>query len=414
MPLEGTKFRLGDARDPQGVAAPPSGGWMPLVPLVALLLTTGVSLVLGLQVAPETTAVEPWIGTYSEYSEVARARFNSQALIWAGLGVTVILALVAMLVVSYRVVCDSAMGSKWFSALLLVPVLFGILVLAGDLFGAAHLSVPLRQLHEKGFVVWPLSRFTAAANWLTASGIAALFAGASAILVGVRSGASDTEDSVRRLQVLLGLGALATVIGVLEIGALHRLPGAAARGSQGWSVVRPQVEVGLYGGIDKAIAGGEAAAASDQLLKSWLVQDLKLQEPAAKVLVAQLVGQAAANAGAQERLRSAASASILAAADEASRKEVSGALDQYAAHAASFWGVVFTTALAMMYLPAAAVIVRGSASAKTAQALAVGISTTPGTTWDTLVKPFLRLLATLAPLLVGALAELLRSASQVP
>lgn len=397
----------------------PLGARWAVVPLLALLGLTAGALVTFSQVSPvlEKVADEAQGAIALDTASIAdRSRTASAVLIWAAGAIAVAVALVVAVSGSLLIGWEASSvlpspRKRRFRMLLVVGVAgFGAAMLIGDRLSHGLSGTSFDGFDRAGILRCSVDWFSAPANALTVMAIASLFAASSSLMVSAMLHPESVEQLAGRLQWLLILGAIATVLGVIEVGALHRMPAAAVTGVAARANLRPALERA----VDRAVvaeATPPETPPETPIMSWWAMHELEAPQSSqwTDAIAQQTASSIKSNDADAAVLRSAIVARSLEAGDEAARKATASAMEAVAAHVASFWGIVFTMALGLMYLPAAVVIARASGTAKVAQAVAVGFSTGAGSRTDRLIKPFLRLVATLAPLLVGAIAELLTS-----
>jgi hypothetical protein len=181
---------------------------------------------------------------------------------------------------------------------------------------------------------------------------------------------------------------------MLTIGALHRLPGAGVTGSKlditareaAWMHVQPLLT------LDPGLGREHPAA---PLVSRWIVDRANVTDAEAAIIAAASIAQAKNDPDFKTW--------ILAPRDEASRAAQAKALDGVAAATASWWGLVFATALTVVYV-LGVVVIAPVAELKGAKALALATEDENGGRWDVLI----RVLTALAPLLTAGLAEAVR------
>jgi hypothetical protein len=388
--------------------------WRASTPLWALLLLTlitwGVLWLLGPLSEPSFGVVGPFSG----YADEPRNRFSAAALAWAALAVPLLAALAAAVVAGHVVVLaatrDRPRKARARTFFFIVAAAFAFFLFLLDYTP----SVQSKSLSAHGFLRASIAWFTTPANVLTGWAIASLFVGAAAVLLDHTSRQGSGDEHVGTMQTLLALGTIATVLGVLEIGALNRMSASATQHGANWAATRATLTGQLSAMLSeeaKAVSLEKPDASKGSLMDQWFSQTLGdgIAENTRLAIGGRAYAHLDTRSGPKEpTLRHEIVSGLIAKADKGDREALAGWSDRFAAHTASFWGAVFTTALALMYLPTAFILAR-NASAGAKQSLAVGIAGGEGTVSDKVLKPFFRLLATLAPLLVGAIADALRA-----
>lgn len=316
------------------LALRPALRWLPAA---CFALMVGLALAFHSIVAGSIDRIRLTLSTLED--PMAAARFASASRVWGAMTYTGFLTIVVVLVLAVATIvqlgttrrdarCPGPFATAWLA--LIAVVTASALVVEFFL----NDSSPYHELLDPaGHPLLPvrLHWISALGNALMISVVLSLFGAGAAIVRQAQEladlpVAADAERIAgfaalrRRLSVILGAGAVATVVGVLQHTALNRLP-----------------------------------------------------------------------------------PSLATAADETRRAALEAALNGLAASEASFWGVVFTTGLALLYLPCAWAIHLEESSRPAAAAEEDGSR----------LEPIVKLLAGLSPLLVGLLSQLLSSTAVV-
>lgn len=206
------------------------------VPWSGFGLLFGTSVALLWFISPALQRLDPVLA--QRQGVIEAGPFAASSLVWAGLGVGVIASLVVVYAVSMVVITEVSAAFKQHrgrvrrASLCAIP----IVTVAGSIVSLFTPQSDLTRLRDAQGV--SLFRFgmewlTALANGMTLGAIAALFAASYlvmrvALILPTRNKgvARDGFEMLHhRMQVLLWVGAVATVFGTIEIAAIHRLAG---------------------------------------------------------------------------------------------------------------------------------------------------------------------------------------------
>ncbi|MEO1321195.1 MAG: hypothetical protein AAFV30_11645, partial [Pseudomonadota bacterium] len=387
------------------------GDWVvALLPLAACVGLAFVASELLSMLSPGLTVLSPQLVQPSHASPQQAERFGTAALVWIAGGSAVFVALGATLAISL-----------WAVFLVRPYRVFWCVVLVFSAVGAwwaarvPSFSTSLHnQISDLGWTALPIDVLTDRWNGLTAAAVAAMFVASGALIFGVRTGAiEDPHRAARRLKWLLSSGAIALVLGVLTIGSLYRLPA---------TLVEPMAadeRTILTQAIDDAVTKADSHLSKEDqasspasepselpIVRRWVASRLDGELPPDVIEgVAEAIEKRLVTEGDQVGFSKQLKKFVLQDASQQSGPEVVRAVESLALHMASFWGVVFTSALFLLYVPTAAVIVTqerrqgGAGNTKPMGLIALDDQ-------KALFQPLLRVIAALSPLLVGALGEL--------
>jgi len=394
--------------------SPKTADWIvslfPLALCVALAIIA--SMLLGM-LAPIFGAMSPAFIRPSDASPQQVQQFGAAALLWTSVGSVVFVCLLATFAVSlWTVYSLSSHRMVWLVLLCVVAMLAGLLASFPSFSGAWH-----EYVSECGWITLSIDRLTDVWNGLTAATVAALFVAAGALIFGVRTGAiADVHVAARRLKWLLTTGAVSLVLGVVTIGWLYRLPATLVK------PLSPTEQSILSQAIRDAVAKAQPAsnpadiaqapvldAHEIDVLRHWVTSRLDDDTPTAVVdgvtgVVAERIASEGDRAGISQPLVSL----YLPDASQSTGAEVVEAIEHLALHTASFWGVVFTAALALFYVPTAATIVsqeRRGSSADPSQPMGLFSLDDRKDDQQDVFKSVLRVLIALSPLLGGLSAN---------
>lgn len=322
-------------------------------------------------------------------------RFVAAVHLWAALATAGGMATLLLLAHAGRVVLNEAKRGWERAVLLGVPALLAIGLFASDEGSSFVGRVPLVQA---GLLRFDIANVTRPFNALAGAAVAAIFSASGAILVGMRRAESPTPAVIaaERLRRLVLIGAITTVLGVLTIGALHRLPGAAVTGALEKPAERHSVLKHARTLLKLPLKEGQKPETHPGLpvVQRWIREATGLDDTAALSLANQIRESAAANPEFQSW--------FLASRDEVRRAERAKALDGLATSVASWWGLVFTTALVLVYaIGASQFFSAGGLSGAESLALSTQTAGQSSLKWDVV----LRVLTALAPLLAAGFAE---------
>jgi hypothetical protein len=318
-------------------------------------------------------------------------RFSVAIHLWAALAVAASVSVLLLITYSLGVIwCES--GRRWFSVLLLLIVSFTVFCYLAD----AGSSSSNLSFHEKKIVGFPIEWLTKPLNALVGAAVASLFAAGAAL--SIRVTVERTRDAGMRagssLRTLVLVGAISTVLGMLSIGALHRLPGAAVTGAKLDEPAREAAWGHVESLLDYKPKADEAHPALPFVAR-WIVASTHMTEPEATAISASLIEKAKADPDFK--------AWALSPRDETARSAQAKALDGIAAATASWWGLVFATTLVIVYV-LGVVAIAPVAELSGAKAFSLATEGEKGGRWDVLI----RVLTALAPLLTAGLTEAVR------
>ncbi len=373
------------------------------IPLVMLPVLVSLGLLMLYEISPalrfptkETTVLEGW--TLADQS-----RFANAALIWAGLAAGVLISLLATLV--FSVVVFSKQGGLFYTLLsLFIISVFGIIVFLWNLGDPDPLLTALNgTTNSKGPFIWPVGRFTLVGNTLTAAVIAGLFAASGALAYRAVVEPCRAVELWARLRTLLSFGAVATVLGVLEITALGSMAAAVVSATAAEEYTRVDLGRALTTELDREVHDALEAGSSNEPKEEFPILT-RWSEDTGPIDATDELQIAIALAGAHELgdnpvLRAEMLSSVLAGR----RELVEQSIRSLYSHGASFWGMLFTLALALMYLPSAYIIVLRGRKCE------VVPSETSGAEPQRILLPLLRIATALAPLVVGVFGEYFQS-----
>jgi len=381
-----------------------------LLPLAACIGLAFVASGLLAMLSPGLGVVTPQLIQPSQASPQQAERFGTAALVWIAGGAAVFVALgITLAVALWAVLLLGSHRRTWCLLLALSAVGAWWAASAPSFSTALH-----NQISELGWTAFPIDTLTDRWNGLTAATVAAMFVASGALMFGMRTGAiTDPHAAARRLKWLLSGGAIALVLGVITIGSLYRLPATlvepTAAGER--QILTQAIEDSVTNARSRGHDGGEVASTPLEppelpIVRHWVASRLDDETPPAVIeSVAVAVEQRLAAEGDQAGISVWLERLVLQDASQGSGPEVVRAVESLGLHLASFWGVVFTSALFLLYVPTAAVIVaqeRRQPGATTTKPMGlIALDDHQG-----VFKPMLRVIAALSPLLVGALGEL--------
>ncbi|MBL8760076.1 MAG: hypothetical protein JNL50_02120 [Phycisphaerae bacterium] len=328
----------------------------------------------------------------SAWSAADHERFAGALYLWTALAFAAAVSVAVLLAYCLHLVRSHAgsVGRRWVLSMLVVA--FGVVCYFTD----AGASSSELSFHEQGLVGIPLASLTKPLNALVGAAVAGLFAAGAALSVGVsveRTPAAGARGA-EALRVLILVGAAATVLGMLSIGALHRLPGAGVTGSKVDEGVRSAAWAHVRTLLDSQATGGEKHAGLP-IVARWIAARAGVPEGEASALAPGALASARDSADFKSW--------VLAARDESARAARARALDGVATAIASWWGVVFATTLTVVYVLGVWAIAP-VAELRGTSALSLARQGEKGGLFAVLV----RVLTALAPLLTAGLAEAIR------
>jgi hypothetical protein len=358
--------------------------------LCGFVLVAGIAFTLHGLISPATHGIVAPIDT-QYWTAADRERFASALHLWAALAIATTVSVLILITQSLNLIYREA-GRYWNGVLITIVLSFALVCYSAD----AGSSSSNLSFHDHKLVSFSIDRLTKPLNALVGATVGSLFAAGSALTIRVAVDGSR-QTAVRAASVLRSLilvGAVTTALGMLTIGALHRLPGAGVTGSKlditareaAWMHVQPLLT------LDPGLGREHPAA---PLVSRWIVDRANVTDAEAAIIAAASIAQAKNDPDFKTW--------ILAPRDEASRAAQAKALDGVAAATASWWGLVFATALTVVYV-LGVVVIAPVAELKGAKALALATEDENGGRWDVLI----RVLTALAPLLTAGLAEAVR------
>lgn len=369
-------------------AAPTSGtgrrvrAWVFPVAFVAL---AALSLLIYTLVSPLVRGTTVEIDA-SSWGHADRERFVSAVMLWGSFALGACVSALVLLGLAWREVASTRRG---------LALGGGVAAVAAVIYfmdpGASYLH--RLDLHTHGLLAFDLAQLTQWFNALTGATLASLFAAGAVIVARLEAEPTPERaaDAADRFRALLMAGAAATVLGVLSIGAVHRLAGAASSAPGISDADRARVTRVLHASLtDPAEAG--AAHPGLEVVSRWVADRAGISVEDAKPLA--------------ERMRAPAAddpdfyAWFFAQQAEPRRAELVKSLDGIATAVASWWGVVFTISLVLVYVLGVAAI---APVGELKGAKAISLTDQAGTSarWAVLI----RVATALAPILAAGLAE---------
>ncbi len=320
-----------------------------------------------------------------------RERFATAAYLWAALAAAAAVSVAFLISYSLVTVWREA-GWRWFTALGIIILMSGFLCYWSD----AGASTSHLGFHEKGLFGLAIERLTKPFNAMVGAAVAALFtAGAGlSIRVTIEATPGAGVQAGEKMRTLILIGAVSTVLGVLSIGALHRLPGAAVTGSGIDQPARDAAWARVESLLD-ADKQPDVAHPAKALVARWITASTGMSEAEASVVAADTTARAKIDPGFK--------AWVMHPIDEAKRVAHAKALDGVATAVASWWGVVFATTLVVVY-GLGILIIAPAAQMHGSRALTLTKDDEKGG-WLVVI---VRVLTALAPLLTAGLAEAIR------
>lgn len=380
-------------------------------PALSVFALAFVAITLLGMLSPMYAELNPELGPLREASPRQIAQFGSASLVWIAGGCAVFVALLASLAIaSWTILLLGSYRRRGFTVL-------GIaIVLAGWAAGYRSFSAAWHdQVSDLGWTTLPIDYLTNMWNMLTAATVAALAVASGVIIFSLRSKvAACPQAAAARLKWLLSSGAVALVFGVFTINSLYQLPTTLV--ARTTPAERAAIEAAL-GGLLSAkhaadVADGEprdeeATDSRQALWQYWLSSRLEPEVP--PTVVSAIASELANGTSApihQPALDSIARELLPRSPPKRSAPQMSSSMERLASHTASFWGVVFTATLVLVYLPAAACIAAaknrdGQPSYREGLLGLFSLDSSSG-----ILDPLLRILVALSPLLAGVFPEL--------
>jgi len=340
-------------------------------------------------------------------------QFGSAALVWIAGGSTVFVSLLVSITISCWTVYQLTSYRKTWIFLLIISMLVAAWAASRSPFSAAWHN----QISELKWTIFSVNTATNLCNSLAATTLAALFVASGALVFSLNQLSTKPKVAAQRLKWLLTSAAVSLVIGVLTIGSLHRLPATLVERA---TTAERQVFAEAIGEllstgvvVDKEAVkelSDEILIAKRALVRHWVMLRLDPDTPPAVAdSIASVIVMRDFSDSTQLPVEPWIESLILQSKDQRSGVEMIDAIEGLALHMASFWGVIFTLAILLFYLPAAAAIV-------TEQRKIIGdtVDPQPGLlglfaidSEAGIFKPILRILVVLSPLLTGVFAEMI-------
>lgn len=346
------------------------------VPPIAFLFFTLVAGLLQALVSPTMPVIS---STGAARSVADQARFASASFGWAAIAILTVASLVGALAYSGWVVWNSAGSLRAKRCWALWVALIAVASVAADLSG----STPAFWTYaiQSDDFRWPLTRATLFGNALGLASVGGLFFAAGSLIHAYCTAAIAQVVALERLRWLLILGAVATVCGVIEVRAVHQLPGAAitAADMRGARLADTQsLRDALAAEIDSisTLQKFTDAAAAGKLPLLLAAVDESFGESVSKEARSMLRYRFALESQSSQAERSADALAeiIMHSRDESARIALVKQIDDVALHFASFAGALFSVGLALLYLPAAAVLTSPRPPQKGPAAAGVNVS----------------------------------------
>lgn len=393
------------------------------IPIVGFLAAMWLAQFMLAQVSPQL-ANAAVVARQAPSSQPAAARLTAAMLAWAGGGFATLIALGCTLCYALWVICvrgqrlDASRSHRQVLRATGVGSVVMALVLGYFIWRSSSMpggisAWPTDHLFQMGVLRWDLSWFTRVANTLTVVAIACLFFASAVIAVRSAAYPAESPELDHLLVRLLALGAISTVLGVLEIGALHRLPALAVDSADVRSAEHTAVREAIRGAVRDELAhpDGPSGDVPSPLLIALAGRSAALdQESNAALRLAQSMRSTLKDDTARRDMIAAAlaDAAMLESDQRALASAVSG-MESVAASVASYWGIVFTTALVLLYVPTALMIAsHGSSDVPALSKAFTGSGDSDRSPLDKALQPMLRILAAIAPILAAAFGEFLK------
>lgn len=347
------------------------------VPPIAFLLFTAVAGLLQSLVSPTLLKIPvPAIGALRTAAE--QARFASASFAWAAIAIITVASLVGALAYSGWVVRVSTPSPRALRRWAYWVLAIVALSLIADL--SATTPAFWTSLIVPGDFKWPLTRATIIGNALGLASVGGLFYAAGSLIRAYRTTAIPQVVALERLRWLLILGAVATVCGVIEIRAVHQLPGAAIAAADMRMYRSPDTRTLRAAFVDEVKpastqAGANEAAEAGKLPLVTRAIDLSFGEALPREAKSALRPHIASESAAGNLARSPNKLAelIMQPRDEAARAALVKLMDDVALQLSSFAGALFSVGLALLYLPAAAVLTSPRQPLKDSDAVASAI-----------------------------------------